>query len=87
MTTKMKSTPIIVAAVFLALNTTPSFGQVVTPVLTPPPCAGHNCLFRPRGATVQPSAASKFHKADCPQGTVYDSRKGTCRVMPIIGAP
>jgi hypothetical protein len=84
----MKSTVIIIAAVFLALNAAPSFSQVVTPTLTPPPCSGHNCLFRPRGATIQPSAASKFHKADCPQGTVYVPRTGTCKVMPtILGAP
>ena len=84
----MKNTAIIIAAVFWALNAVPSFGQVVTPTLSPPPCAGHNCLFRPRGATIQPSAASKVHKADCPQGTVYVPRKGTCKVMPTIaGAP
>jgi hypothetical protein len=84
----MKRTAIVIATVVLGLNATPSFGQVVTPNLTPPPCAGHNCLFRPRGATIQPSAASKFHKADCPQGTVYVPRKGTCKVMPtILGAP
>jgi hypothetical protein len=86
MANKMKRIAIMIAAVFWA--TAPSFGQVVTPTLSPPPCAGHNCLFRPRGATIQPSAASKFHKADCPQGTVYVPRKGTCKVMPtILGAP
>jgi hypothetical protein len=82
----MKNTVIVLATMFLAAAQ--SFAQVVTPTLTPPPCAGHNCLFRPRGATIQPSAASKFHKADCPQGTVYVPRKGTCKVMPtILGAP
>jgi hypothetical protein len=86
MAVKMKSIAIIGAIVFFWAA--PSFGQVVTPVLSPPPCAGHNCLSRPRGATVPPSAASKFHKADCPQGTVYDPRKGTCKVMPtFLSAP
>jgi hypothetical protein len=84
----MKSAAILIAAGFLALNATPSFGQVITPNLQPPPCSGQNCLFRPRGARVMPPGAGAAQKTACPQGTVYNPRRGTCKVMPTIaGTP
>jgi hypothetical protein len=84
----MKSVAVIIATGFLVLNATPSFGQVIIPNLQPPPCSGHNCLFHPRGAKTVPPGASAVQKIACPQGTVYNPRRGTCKVMPTIaGAP
>jgi hypothetical protein len=47
-----------------------------------------NCLFHPRGARVMPPGAGAAQKTACPQGTVYNPRRGTCKVMPTIaGTP
>ena len=58
----------------------PSLGQVIRPQMTPPPCTGHNCVNRQRGAQVIPGA-DPAHRALCPHGTRFDARKGTCKVF------
>jgi hypothetical protein len=84
----VKYAAIVIATGFWALTVAPSFGQVITPSLPPPPCSGSNCLFHPRGAMTESRGASSVQKIACPQGTVYNPSRGTCKVMPAVaGAP
>jgi hypothetical protein len=53
-------------------------GQVIRPHLTPPPCTGHHCLKHRRGAQTTPGNAAQ--RKPCPRGTVYNARRGTCKV-------
>lgn len=64
----------------LALGMTPCLAQVIVPHLTPPPCTGHHCLEHPRGVVMP--GVDPAHKAPCPQGTVYNPQRGTCKVLP-----
>jgi len=58
-----------------------SFAQVVTPTLTPSPCAGAHCLNPQRGATTMHYRGPSAEKFNCPEGTIFDARKHTCRVL------
>jgi hypothetical protein len=55
-----------------------ALGQVIVPHLAPPPCTGHHCLKHRRGA--QTSPVDSAHRRPCPRGTVYNARRGTCKV-------
>jgi hypothetical protein len=62
----------------------PVSAQVPKPQLTPPPCASaHNCPNYKPGAALQPPGASGALKP-CPAGTVYNPKRGTCKV---VGSP
>jgi hypothetical protein len=61
------------------LISAPTFGQIIKPTLTPPPCSGQGCRVQKRGE-VTPNPRKQG--TTCPPGTVYDGYKGTCRVMP-----
>ncbi len=76
----MRIYKITLAAVLLI--TAPAFGQILKPVLTPPPCQGHNCPSQ-RGAVTPNTRKSSAQAAECPPGTVYDGYKGTCHVGPM----
>jgi len=77
-------------AVLLALLgslTAPALGQIVTPTLTPPPCSGNHCVKQNQGARVIPQGATQAQRG-CPQGTEFNTHKGTCRVLPPLqGTP
>jgi hypothetical protein len=78
-TTKMRF------AIGLALLTgaiMPASGQIVSVNPSVPPCTGEHCLRQIPGATVQHHGGPSAARAACPKGTVYDSRKGTCHVIP-----
>lgn len=62
-----------ILAIVLFLAAAPAFGQIVTPVLTPP-CVTKHCP----GARPAPTTQSHV----CPPGTVYMPQKGTCKVLP-----
>jgi hypothetical protein len=84
----MKSITVVIFIGVLACQAAPSFGQVIKPSLFPPPCTVRACLSRPRGAIARAPGASAVQKIACPQGTLYNPRKGTCKVMPAIsGTP
>jgi len=73
----------IIASCLLALfGGFPSAGQVITPASTPPPCTGARCLNPQRGAVALGHRVPGGQRPNCPQGTVYNDRKGTCRVIP-----
>jgi hypothetical protein len=62
----------------------PASAQVPKPQLTQAPCASaHNCPNYKRGAALQPPGASGALKP-CPAGTVYNPKRGTCKV---VGSP
>jgi len=61
--------------VFVAI---PSRAQVIAPNLSAPPCAGRGCLMVQRGATVPHKTHAPAQQ--CPPGTVFVSRTGTCKV-------
>jgi len=64
----------------------PALGQIVTPTLVPPPCTSH-CVNPNQGARVIPQGAIQAQRG-CPQGTEFNARKGTCRVLPPMqGTP
>ncbi len=65
-------------AIVFALAATPAGAQIVKPVITPPPCTGQNCPRALRSAMPQAPA----HPGLCPSGTVYNPKKGTCKVLP-----
>jgi len=76
----MRRTMVLVAIALhsVALN---AHGQIVTPVFSPPPCQGRGCLTKPKGATVVRPVHPGVKRTSCPQGTIYDPKKGTCHVM------
>jgi hypothetical protein len=82
MTFGHSKTRFAIGLAWLALAVRPASGQMVTVHPTPPPCAGTHCLRQIPGATVTHHGAASAARAACPQGTIYDSRKGTCRVVP-----
>jgi hypothetical protein len=78
---------ILAAISIVVAATAPAQAQVVTPSIYPPPCTGTHCLNAPRGAktfTGGPATAER----GCPAGTVFNPRRGTCKVMPATpGTP
>ena len=63
----------------------PVAAQVPRPELTPAPCADpHNCPNYKRGAALEPPGATQAQKIPCPAGTVYNPKRGTCKV---VGSP
>jgi hypothetical protein len=72
---------ILAALALVTLSAAPSQSQVIRPTLAPPPCIGIHCLNRVRGATTLQSSQPNVQRLPCPQGTVYDQRKGTCHVV------
>jgi hypothetical protein len=81
---------IILLATIFALWTglaDPASAQIVTPSLFPPPCSGSNCINQNQGAKIIPQGAVQAQRG-CPQGTMFDPRKGTCKVLPpVTGTP
>lgn len=66
---------------------TPALGQIITPTLTPPPCTGNHCVNQNQGARIIPQGATQAQRG-CPQGTVFNARKGTCKVLQTVpGTP
>ena len=59
----------------------PALGQIVTPSLFPPPCSDNHCVNQNQGAKIIPQGAVQAQRG-CPQGTMFDARKGTCKVLP-----
>jgi len=64
------------------LAAVPAFGQIVTPILTAPPCSGRHCPAHLGSAVSRPAIAHPAQRLPCPSGTVYMPQKGTCRVLP-----
>ena len=61
------------------------YAQVAKPQLTPPPCSNpHNCPNYKRGAALPPPGAAQIQNTACPAGTVFNPKRGTCKVL---GAP
>jgi hypothetical protein len=73
------------AIVFLGLMPgpliAPCLAQIITVNPTPPPCTGEHCVNQLRGARVEHHGAVSIQRASCPAGTVYNARKGTCKVL------
>jgi hypothetical protein len=60
----------------------PASAQVLKPQLTQPPCTtSHNCPNYKRGAALDPPGAAQGQKIPCPAGTVYNPKRGTCKVV------
>jgi hypothetical protein len=59
----------------------PAQAQVVTPSIYPAPCSGTHCLNAPRGAKIFTGGPATAERG-CPTGTVFNPRRGTCKVMP-----
>lgn len=60
----------------------PASAQVPKPQLTEPPCTeAHNCPNYKRGAALEPPGAAQGQKVSCPAGTVYNPKRGTCKVV------
>jgi hypothetical protein len=77
----MRSLAVIIAA-FLLAPSAPSAAQVLKPQLTQPPCTGpHNCPNYRRGAALDPPGSAAAQKVPCPAGTVYNPKRGTCKVV------
>lgn len=73
---------IVLVSLSLAASALPSAAQVPKPQLTAPPCADpHNCRSYKPGAALKPPGASQGQKVACPAGTVYNPKRGTCRVV------
>lgn len=71
----------LMSGCLMALNA-PAAAQVLKPQLTAPPCTGpHNCPNYRRGAALDPPGASQGQKVPCPAGTVYNPKRGTCKVV------
>ena len=65
----------------------PALGRIVTPSLFPPPCSDSHCVNQNQSATVIHRGATQAQRG-CPQGTMFDARKGTCKVLPLVpGTP
>lgn len=74
----MMGTPLLAAWLFGS----PAQAQIVKPQLTAPPCTGpHNCPNYKRGAALDPPGAAQGQKVPCPAGTVYNPKRGTCKVV------
>lgn len=78
--------PMRVLTVLIALgvlaSTAPLGAQIRKPQLTAPPCADpHNCPNYRRGAALVPPGASQSQKVACPAGSVYNPKRGTCKVL------
>ncbi len=58
-----------------------ALGQIVTPSLFPPTCSDSHCVNQNQGATLIPQGATQVQRG-CPQGTMFDALKGTCKVLP-----
>lgn len=72
---------VIVMIAAMALSA-PAFAQVLKPQLTEPPCAdAHNCPNYKRGAALEPPGAGQGQKVQCPAGTIYNPKRGTCKVV------
>ena len=57
-----------------------STAQVLKPQLTEPPCAEpHNRPNYRRGAALSPPV--QVQKVPCPAGTIYNPKRGTCKVV------
>jgi len=77
----MRSLSIMIAVLLLAPSA-PSGAQVLKPQLTHPPCADpHNCPNYRRGAALAPPGSAAGQKVPCPAGTVYNPKRGTCKVL------
>jgi hypothetical protein len=72
---------IAIAITILTLCATPCLAQMVTVTPTPPPCAGAHCVNPLRGARIEHHGAASIQRTSCPAGTVYNPRKGTCKVL------
>ena len=73
---------IFVIAAWAFASYTPASAQVMKPQLTQPPCADpHNCPNYKRGAALPPPGATQGQRAPCPAGTVYNPKRGTCKVV------
>lgn len=60
----------------------PAGAQVPKPQLTQPPCASaHNCPNYKPGAALEPPGSAAGQKVPCPAGTVYNPKRGTCKVV------
>jgi hypothetical protein len=75
-------------AVFLILLgflAQPAHAQMAKPLLAPAPCSDpHNCPNYKRGAALPAPGASQIQNTTCPAGTVFNPKRGTCKVL---GAP
>jgi hypothetical protein len=67
-----------IIAIGFVLGAAPAAAQIVQPVITPPPCTGQNCPRQTRSSM----PAAPAHPGLCPPGTVYNPKKGTCKVLP-----
>ena len=68
------------------LGGAPALAQIVTLTLPLPPCSSH-CVNQTQGARVIPQGALQAQRG-CPEGTVFNARKGTCKVLPPLqGTP
>ncbi|HXR95202.1 MAG TPA: hypothetical protein VN718_04945 [Rhizomicrobium sp.] len=75
----------LAVAICAVAASTPVSAQVLKPQLTEPPCTGpHNCPNYKRGAALEPPGAAQGQKAACPAGTIYNPKRGTCKV---VGSP
>lgn len=71
----------VISMLLLALSA-PSTAQVPKAQLTQAPCADpHNCPNYKRGAALEPPGSSAAQKVPCPAGTVYNPKRGTCKVV------
>ena len=60
----------------------PASAQVMKPQLTVPPCTDpHNCPNYKPGAALAPPGATQGPRVPCPSGTVYNPKRGTCKVV------
>jgi hypothetical protein len=74
--------PGFMIAVLLLAPSAPSTAQVLKPQLTQAPCTDpHNCPNYKRGAALDPPGSAAGQKVPCPTGTVYNPKRGTCKVV------
>jgi hypothetical protein len=72
----------LLIAVGLLQSPVPAAAQLSKPQLTAPPCTDpHNCPNYRRGAALLPPGASQRQKVSCPAGTIYNAKRGTCKVV------
>ena len=76
---------IVMVAVWAMAPYTPASAQVMKPQLTVPPCtSAHNCPNYKPGAALPPPGATQGPRIPCHAGTVYNPKRGTCKV---VGTP
>jgi len=76
---------IVTVAIWALASSAPVYAQIVKPQLTEAPCASaHNCPNYKPGAALPPPGATQGQRAPCPAGTVYNPKRGTCKV---VGTP